>query len=298
MSQVGLAYEEILHSTDRISGSDTASNFRIKLPNWYPNPNWNRIVLKQCQIDKTYYTVDANHNTFTLDENGTLTTVTVPIGIYNIESFMATIQGLLIAASPNLWTYTLSLNEIRGYIVFVVTGNAGVQPQLIFADNHLATIFGFSRPSTNSFVADTLSSTQVVQIQASEGVIVFCSHAGPDRKLQAINTATNTFNAIQFTNIAPYLNAKQLSNFSEVMDFQIVDQQNEEILDLNGHEVILTIGIYQDDPFTQSRIAELLERLIQIEVVKQEQRVRDVEEELPKENKIVPPNKDGNHPVK
>jgi len=93
------------NSKDRISGRN--SNFQ-SLPVDLGSQSFDSVCLVQASIPKSFYNMPSGYNTFTLQENTTSVTVTIPPGNYtriNLQSVLATV---LTSASPNGRTYTIS----------------------------------------------------------------------------------------------------------------------------------------------------------------------------------------------
>src|SRR5690554_6423581 len=70
---------------------------------------YNKMCLLQAIIPKSYYMIDSGNNTFVLDEGGQEATITIPVGNYSRESFMNKLTTLLNNASPNGFTYSMSV---------------------------------------------------------------------------------------------------------------------------------------------------------------------------------------------
>ena len=68
------------------------SDFSVKL-NINPTKKFNKVVLLQASIPKTYYLIQDGYNTFDLEENGVITTITIPVGNYSKESFRSIVQS-------------------------------------------------------------------------------------------------------------------------------------------------------------------------------------------------------------
>jgi len=50
-----------------------------------------------------------------------------------------------------------------GLYLFGVSGNSGVQPIITFSGDDMYSVMGFAKNSTNAFVAEALTSTQVIK---------------------------------------------------------------------------------------------------------------------------------------
>lgn len=93
------------NSKDRISG--TNSNFN-SLPVDLGNNAFDTVCLVQASIPKSFYNMPSGYNTFTLRENATSVTVTIPPGNYNRINLQSVLATVLTSASPNGRTYTVS----------------------------------------------------------------------------------------------------------------------------------------------------------------------------------------------
>ena len=151
------------NSKDRISG--TNSNFQSKPVDLGVN-KYNAICLIQASIPRSFYNVPSGYNTFTLRELGVNTTITIPVGSYNRINIKTAIATALNTSSPNGWVYSVSYptsSQADTFkFTFSVSGNTG-QPSFIFTTN-MARQMGFDDNSTNIFVANTLTSTNCINL--------------------------------------------------------------------------------------------------------------------------------------
>ena len=177
-----------IDSHDRLSGSH--SDFTIQLE--IGLDHYDQAVVLQVNIPKSYYLVQSNRNTFTLQEGVSQVVISMPVGNYSRSSFKAQLQTSLNAASPNLWTYAVSIPNSSitadtGYYTFSVTGNGGTQPAFIIGD-YLYEQFGLEANTTYNFVANSLTSVNVVKFQPKDTLYIhsdLCSN-GTDNILQEI----------------------------------------------------------------------------------------------------------------
>lgn len=93
------------NSKDRISGRN--SNFQ-SMPFDLGSQNFDSVCLVQASVPKSYYNMPTNYNTFTLKENSTSVTVTIPKGNYTRINLQSVLASTLTTASPNGLTYTVS----------------------------------------------------------------------------------------------------------------------------------------------------------------------------------------------
>jgi hypothetical protein len=131
------------NSKDRVSGSN--SNFN-SLPVDLGNNTFDTVCVVQASIPKSFYNMPTGYNTFTLRENATSVTVTIPRGSYNRINLQSVLAGLLTAASPNGLTYTVSYpaSTVADTFHYTFTVNSAViAVQFIFADTSPNRQLGF-----------------------------------------------------------------------------------------------------------------------------------------------------------
>ena len=93
------------NSKDRIQGSN--SSF-LSEPVDLGNNQFDSVCLVQASLPKSFYNMPSGFNTFTLRENATSVTVTIPVGSYTRINLQSVLASVLTTASPNGRTYTVS----------------------------------------------------------------------------------------------------------------------------------------------------------------------------------------------
>lgn len=147
------------NSKDRVSG--TNSNFN-SIPVDLGNNQFDTVCLTQASIPKSFYNVPSGYNTFTLEENLTSVTVTIPPGSYtriNLQSVLAT---LLTTASPNGLTYTISYPASTSPDTFHYTFSVNstvITCLLSFSSSSPFRQLGFESGATYAFTPGIGSST-------------------------------------------------------------------------------------------------------------------------------------------
>lgn len=242
-----------INSENRVSG--TYSDFKHTL-DIAPNTNFDTAVILNMSIPKSYYLVQNNYNTFTLDEINLTATITVPAGNYTRTSFKTTLQNLLTSNSPNGWSYTVSFppstSVDTGKYTYSVSGNGGVQPKFIL-DTNSATLFGpmgFDSHSTNVFNADTLISTNVINLQAETALFLHSDLIGNNKDdiLQEVYGVDDlNFSNIVYSCTELEAYSKPLaSKAGNIARFYITNENNV-LMDLNGQNVVFTLMLYKKD---------------------------------------------------
>lgn len=254
MIQDGTIY--IIDSSKRVHGTDANFTYKIELPR---DKEYNRVVVLQALIPKSYYLVTAPYNTFTLVENGVETVITLPEGNYNVISFIQVVGSLLSTNSPNGWVYSLQYNDAlvtveTGKFKYIVSGNGGLQPALKFT-TFLYEQFGFSRNSINIFESDELMSTGMIKFQ-NEDVILIHSDISYNNDQSEFNDVLQEIYASStppLSNIV-YQNSGNIEGYSKqllskdktVFRFTLTDENNRE-LNLNNLNCVFTILVYKKD---------------------------------------------------
>ena len=83
-------YIAYINSYNKLVSTDSTSNFTVMI-NLTKNNNFNKVVVLQMSIPKSYYLVQNGYNTFNIYEPDTLSyhLVTIPVGNYTRSLFMA-----------------------------------------------------------------------------------------------------------------------------------------------------------------------------------------------------------------
>ena len=141
-----------VNSRDRIAGTDENFTYNINFPSGF---EFTHVVCLNALIPKSYYLIQAGgiENLFQLGENGTVVTITVPVGSYLLAAFKTTIGSLLTSASPNNLTYTLTYPAVSGPDTgkWTFTQTNGAIQSTIICNAHLFEPLGFLASSTNQF---------------------------------------------------------------------------------------------------------------------------------------------------
>lgn len=156
-------------SDNRLSG--TNDNF-ISSPISLGFNKFDTVCLIQSEMPRSFYNIPAEANTFTLDEGGVQTVITLPVGSYSKISLPVVLSALLTASSPNNWVYTMSYPNVSSTAdTFKFTWTAKLadgtsppsQPAFIFG-NIMYRQLGFLKNSSNYFVGDTLTSENCINL--------------------------------------------------------------------------------------------------------------------------------------
>jgi hypothetical protein len=200
-----------------------------------------------------------------LVENGVQTTVTVTPGNYNVKSWATVFASLLNAASSQGWTYFIyypnSITQVdTGKFTYKVTGNGTNQPSFIFpSTSSLHEQAGFSQSSTNTFVDNLLTSSNVVKFQVEDVIFIHSNlssnndHSANNDVLQEIySSSTPNFSNIVYQNsgaIEAY-SKRLVTQNNNVYNF-VLTNEKQNLINLNGLNCVFTILIYKQDMINQ-----------------------------------------------
>ena len=81
----------IVDSSQALSGNASSFTYQMNIPK---GVGFDRVVVLQAILPKSFYLVNSPNNTFTLQENGVNVTITIPEGNYNVKSFQTILTYL------------------------------------------------------------------------------------------------------------------------------------------------------------------------------------------------------------
>lgn len=245
-----------VNSRRRTSGtSDT--DFFYELP-ISPDKKFNKAVILQMIVPKSYYLVSSPSNTFTLQENASQATVTMPQGNYNRRSFATVLASTLTSSSPSHFNYAVTFanpvsQQDTGQYTITVSGNGTTQPTITFpSSSSLWEPMGFNENSINSFTANTLISTNCVKLQSEDTIYLHSDCCGNhnDDVLQEIfsSTGETSFSNIHWVNqgtVEAYAKDLVLKN-ANTYHFYLTDEDGK-TLNTNGLNIQFTLMLYREN---------------------------------------------------
>jgi hypothetical protein len=239
-----------INSHFKNSGSDSDFIYTININN---NLDVDSVVLLDCSIPKSFYMIQDGTNTFTLVEGSYNTVISVTPGNYSRVSLKNTIQVLLNDNTQTGFNYIVSYSSTPNYddgkFIFTVSNNSGTQPQFIFT-NYLYEQLGFNKNTTYTFQSNILTSINVINLQTESTLFLrsnICDNEGSNILQNIISTGNADYSFIIFqnNNINGYskkLNTKNINSFY----FKLTNEDNE-IINLNGLNIVFTIMIYKSN---------------------------------------------------
>ena len=248
----GEKYIAYVNSYNKLSVTDTTSNFSVKI-NLPKNNVFDRVVVAQASIPKSYYMIPNGFNTFTLQEpSKSPQIVIIPYGNYTKSSLLTQLALSLNTASQlnyvlpiTGYTYTVTSSTLTGMLTFSVSGS--VNPSFIFTTNVYEQL-GFVANTTYTFVNSTLTSPNVLKLQLEDTLYILsdCSNA-LSGVLQEVYCNSADFSNITFYQQNAELYSKNLiCNQNNVFRFTLTDE-NFRPLNLNGLNMNMTLIFYKNN---------------------------------------------------
>lgn len=243
MSAILTSRKYYFNSADRISGSNQNYTIPIDIPT---DSGFDHVAVIDASIPLSFYVIDAPYNKFTLTEGASSVTITIPPGNYDADNFQTELLSLLNTLSPNGFVYAMTLNMITAKYTYTVTNNLGVQPSFVFVD-YLVSQMGFPNNSTNVFVGDSLTSSDVISFVAKQTLFITCD---------LISDSTNIIQTVFVNNAVPYsvipyscqaiehYGKKLSTTLHSTLNLTLVDSNGIEV-NLNGHDWLCNIMLYK-----------------------------------------------------
>src|SRR6185437_15080993 len=240
-----------LNSADRLSGDDASSvTLQVNIPS---HETFTHVLIVEANIPKSYYLVQAGYNTFTIVENTITRTVTLTPANYGATCFRACLTDALNLGAPVGWAYTVtypaSSQPQTGKWTFTVTGNGGSQPSIVTTTNVYEQL-GFNANSTNTFIANSLTSTNVIKLQSEDALYIhsdIVTEVGDDTLQEVYTVGIPDFGIINYKCSEWQVMAKPMQSAkSQVYRFTLTDE-NGRLMNLNGLNWVMTLMVFSID---------------------------------------------------
>ena len=264
-----------IDSSERVSRTDTS--FISKPVLISAGNSYDAVVVSQVSIPKSWYNVPSEYNYFILNENGNAITITIPAGNYNRNNLAVVLPALMTSASLAGKTYTMtypntSIQADTGKYTFAYTPIVGGDNISIQVDNvSMFQQLGFNQSSTNSFVAGSLTSSNVINFQIINSIFITSDMCVEEGTLQELhNVGISQSNAYIFFQQYNFdLTSKQLlTKNNNSWTFTLIDEF-ERTIDLNGVPWEMSLILYNRSDLHQLQKEELriknLEKIIENE---------------------------------
>ena len=161
-----------IDSQDR-PAHQSSSNFSLTIPKGFievTNQNQKiRITLLDALIPRNFWAITSFNRNFSLNINGTLYTINLPLGFWNVNQLSTQLKVLLESAN-SAYVWTISYNQNTNYYTFSFITSGSTNVAFIFSSNDCADFLGFTNSTTNNFVANSLTSTKGINLQGENAL--------------------------------------------------------------------------------------------------------------------------------
>lgn len=253
-----------INSSNRLSGTPSNFLYNIQVPN-DKNYSYDRVCVMTLRIPKSYYMIDEPYNTFILRENLSDIIISIPKGNYSKDSLMYVVKNLMNANTLNGITYDITYPNVlleadTGKYTF--TSNNAIISQFLFdEDNRVHRCLGFDHNYENGIISIDYSFNSALSI-TSPNVIHHHSHNVLYLKSNLCDNHTNSFNnpilleidtnistmddiVFQCPDVDGY--SRDVSKDNESVYSFILTNQFDEIVNLNGKELNISLTLYKKD---------------------------------------------------
>src|SRR5690606_7909735 len=141
-----------------------------------------------------------------------------------------------------VYTVSTTTEPDTGKLYFSVSGNSGVQPELIFTDE-LYEILGFEINSTNTFIADSLASTNIVNLNKETTLFLrssICGNDGDNILAPIFGADTPYSSNIIWINPDIKTFSRTLVQGEQNVSFYLTNEEGK-MMDLNGLNIVATL---------------------------------------------------------
>ena len=261
----------LVNSNQRLNG--TASHFMFAMP-FTSDKKYNRVCCLQADIPTSDYLVQSGYNDFSLQEDATITTISVTPSNYDVNSLMSVVGSLLTQASASNGfnsTFTLTYPNVltsgdTGKITFTISGGTSTSRALIFSSVRGINIqLGFDVSSTNNFAAGTLTSTNVINLHRSQVLYILCDnvHDSNNKILQIVpNVSVPSMSVIAWQTTSVEGWAREISSPDITVYTFMLQDETGQAPDLNGQDWTMELLFYR-----KSTLPSLLKQFIEFSVV-------------------------------
>jgi hypothetical protein len=250
--------QQIIHinSKFRTIGVDDDFYYNIELNK---ANKYTHVAVLSISIPKSYYLIPDGENTFIINDNGTLKTVTIPAGNYNVSSFLHVLSNIFQSGGQQLSHYTVtfpnSKTEAQTGKMKFMHNSAQHNSSFIFGNNHLPEVMGFERGSTNDFIlaqgSSYLYSTNICNFQRESTLFLrsnVADNSNDDILLELFASGNPDLSNINFENQGNLEEHSKLITSSQNNNyhFYLTDEYGSRI-NLNGINMLITLCFYQKE---------------------------------------------------
>ena len=234
-----------IDSNQKLGSSESGSKFSVKLD--VPQRNaFNKASCLSCELPKSFYLIDSSNDSFTLNEatGGGDTTGNLPVGFYDVNTFIAALKTELDATSSNGQTYTVTYSTTTGKITIV----NGTNDFTLTLNESYQKYLGMASSVTSS--SSSLTGSSTINLQHYDVLYVKCnqiSNSNDNVLVELYPSSVADQGIIKYTAPDGYLNSVSLTdNTSEIFQFTVEDKDNN-VIQLNGGHTRITMSCWNEN---------------------------------------------------
>jgi len=229
--------------------------------------------------------IDSTNNTFSLNENGTIVSISLDTNQSpDWNSLASELQTLLNGGSPNHYTYTVVVDRNKLHFIFGVSDSSPISFDFNVT-NTAYKLLGFEKQSY-SFSSKSLTSSMIVNLGGEYCIFVKIKNGVSNNIEDVTNKPSNTLCIVP--NLAPYGSNLFFHNINDDYSIKILGLNNIQIqltdfsgnlLTFNSNYIItLKVEIIDDDQtdkkmiYNQSETNKLLKLLLLSKNIKKEEK--------------------------
>ena len=267
----------VIHINSAQRASGTSQNFTIDIGSQLAlmdssqtDQTPDSIAVLSFNMPKSYYLINSSNNTWQVNENGTLHTVTLTPGNYSATTLVTEIKTRMTSAGL-AYTYNTIFSSITGRLTWTASNVTGAQPSFIFPSTSFGIyrIIGFDRGQTAVFSANSLTSTNIINLQLANSISVMSNLTSNEGGLLAtIVNNTADFSSITYNNSCPEFTSRQLTtgtNASTIIKnptFYLLNNETGLELDLNGLNWSMVLVLYRSTQLYYNRATEYFAEML------------------------------------
>lgn len=210
---------------------------------------YDRIVLMNCTLTKTYYNINSNNNSFIVEVASVNYPVTLAVGNYNRKTFQTALKTALDTCGAGLtWTISYPTTNTVDTGKFTYSTLLGTTVTFKFTTG-INVAMGFNE-NTNYTFTTLITSPNVINLTSESSLFLHCSLIqGEDDILETlIFNDTPNYSALSYTCNDPFMFAREIKVNHDTTAVLSLSDENGNYIDLNnGTNIVCTLLLFHSD---------------------------------------------------
>jgi hypothetical protein len=236
-----------INTKNRLTGTHSDFSYKLDID---VNIKYDKVVVLNIAIPKSFYSVISGYNTFLFTENSIPHTITLPIGNYTRRSIALILTSLLNTAGSYTYTITyenIATTEDTGKFTFTSSNTSN--PISFTFTTGLYEQLGFDIGVYN-FTSGVLISSNAINVNIETTLFLhsnICSNSGDAILQNIITSGDSDFSMIVWNNnnISEYSKILTIAK-SNVYSFKLLNEDGI-VMDTNGLNIVICIMVYKSN---------------------------------------------------